>query len=240
MNWKFLIIAMCIFIPFVQAATLEGSIYNSQLTLENDVLLEVHNQKYLSKDGTYAFDLPIGEYTLIAQKGLVKTEELIVIIDENRQIYDIFLLPSFVEEDLLWQDTEEKFDTLWQDTEEGVEEGYSLWRYILLCAILIFLLWRFSKKRMKYGPLRKFRKNFAVEKNKSRKEHKQDIADEPKYIDDTIEIIKKHDGRISQKKLRKEMLYLSEAKVSLIVKELEHKGIVEKVKKGRGNVLLLK
>ena len=42
------------------------------------------------------------------------------------------------------------------------------------------------------------------------------------------------------KELRKEMLYLSEAKVSLIVTELEHKGLVEKIKKGRGNVLILK
>src|SRR3989344_2647515 len=51
---------------------------------------------------------------------------------------------------------------------------------------------------------------------------------------------KKHDGRINQKELRKEMLYLSEAKVSLIVTELEHKGMIEKIKKGRGNVLILK
>ncbi len=36
------------------------------------------------------------------------------------------------------------------------------------------------------------------------------------------------------------MLDLSEAKISLILTELEHKGKVEKIKKGRGNVILLK
>ena len=33
---------------------------------------------------------------------------------------------------------------------------------------------------------------------------------------------------------------LSESKVSLILTELEHTGIIEKVKRGRGNVILLK
>ena len=36
------------------------------------------------------------------------------------------------------------------------------------------------------------------------------------------------------------MLDLSEAKISLILTELEHKGQIEKVKKGRGNVIILK
>ena len=36
------------------------------------------------------------------------------------------------------------------------------------------------------------------------------------------------------------MLDISESKVSLILTELEHKGKIERVKKGRGNVILLK
>ena len=64
--------------------------------------------------------------------------------------------------------------------------------------------------------------------------------EEPDYLNQTLEIIKKNEGRITQKKLRKEMMHLSEGKVSLILTELEHKGQIEKVKKGRGNVILLK
>ncbi|PIN76915.1 hypothetical protein COV17_00360 [Candidatus Woesearchaeota archaeon CG10_big_fil_rev_8_21_14_0_10_36_11] len=224
-------------VPYVSAATLQGSVYNSLLMLENDVLIGINNQKYLSKDGTYSFELPIGEYTLTAQKGFIQTEEYIAITDETTRIYDLFLLPSFVEEDALWQDTEEQFLFF---TEEVPEEGYPLWRYIITGCIIIFLLWRFGRKRVKYGPLRKFRKNFALEKAKTTEEHKEDIAREPQYIDDVIQIIQKHGGRITQKELRREMLHLSEAKISLIVTELEHNGKVEKVKKGRGNVILLK
>ena len=55
-----------------------------------------------------------------------------------------------------------------------------------------------------------------------------------------LEIMANNDGRISQKELRKELLPLSEAKVSLIITELEHLGKIEKIKKGRGNVLILR
>ena len=54
-----------------------------------------------------------------------------------------------------------------------------------------------------------------------------------------IEIIKKEGGRIHQKELRKR-LGLSEAKISLMVTELENKNKVERIKKGRGNVIVLK
>ena len=54
-----------------------------------------------------------------------------------------------------------------------------------------------------------------------------------------MDIIKKHGGRITQKELRKEMP-LSEAKVSLLISELEHKNKIEKIKKGRGNIIILK
>ncbi len=85
------------------------------------------------------------------------------------------------------------------------------------------------------------------EKNKSSREEKlASIAKEleqneqPGYLKRAIDIIKKNDGRITQKQLRKEMMDLSESKVSLILTELEHKGKIEKVKRGRGNVILLK
>lgn len=62
-------------------------------------------------------------------------------------------------------------------------------------------------------------------------------------IDDDLEnlmkIIKKQGGRTTQKEIRKE-IPLSEAKISLMIAELEHKGIIEKIKKGRGNIIKIK
>ena len=57
--------------------------------------------------------------------------------------------------------------------------------------------------------------------------------------EDFLEIIKKEGGRTTQKDIRKE-IPLSEAKTSLMIAELEHKGIIEKIKKGRGNIIILK
>lgn len=68
------------------------------------------------------------------------------------------------------------------------------------------------------------------------KEEGQIESDE--YLVSVLKIIKKS-KRITQKDIRKQVP-LSEAKISLIVSELEHKGIIEKIKKGRGNILVLK
>ena len=55
----------------------------------------------------------------------------------------------------------------------------------------------------------------------------------------SVDLIKKEGGRISQKDLRKQ-IPLSEAKISLMIAELESKGVIDKIKKGRGNIIILK
>ena len=60
-------------------------------------------------------------------------------------------------------------------------------------------------------------------------------------IDDKIKIIniiRRHGNRTTQKDIRKEISF-SEAKVSLVIAELEHEGMVKKIKKGRGNIIIL-
>jgi uncharacterized membrane protein len=58
-------------------------------------------------------------------------------------------------------------------------------------------------------------------------------------LDVVLNIIKEEGGRATQRDIRKR-LPLSEAKVSLMISELEAKGKVEKIKKGRGNIVVLK
>ncbi|WP_148266449.1 helix-turn-helix transcriptional regulator [Methanocella arvoryzae] len=60
----------------------------------------------------------------------------------------------------------------------------------------------------------------------------------PQDCRDVIAILEKNGGRMTQLDLRKQLPY-SEAKVSLIVSDMESRGIVKKVKKGRGNILIL-
>ncbi len=63
--------------------------------------------------------------------------------------------------------------------------------------------------------------------------------DLPEDLAEVVELIRKEGGRITQKELRKKLGY-SEAKMSLIIADLERRGIVEKVKKGRGNIIFLR
>ncbi len=58
-------------------------------------------------------------------------------------------------------------------------------------------------------------------------------------LEQLTKIIKQEGGRTTQKDIRKQ-IPLSEAKISLMITELEHKGVIEKIKKGRGNIIILK
>lgn len=218
----------------VTATTLQGTIYNTYLEPETDVLVEINTvpeQRLLARTGTYQFDVSPGTYTLTAQKEDTIITEEVTISTEGTFVYDLFLLPDFTDEEDLWYDT----------TEELLEEEQQFpWQYLVVGTILLLLAYRFYRARKKYGPLFAFRKKIKAEAAKTIEQHKEELAQEPGYIEKAVEIIKKHDGRITQKELRKEMLYLSEAKISLILTELEHKGRIEKIKKGRGNVIVLR
>ncbi len=66
-----------------------------------------------------------------------------------------------------------------------------------------------------------------------------DIDKLPEDLKEIIDILESLGGRMTQKDLRAR-LNCSEAKVSLMITDLEDRGLVHKVKKGRGNIILLR
>lgn len=223
----FLILGM----GLVSAATLKGSVYDSNLELQKNVLVTVNTQpiqKMLVKEGIYSFLLPTGEYTLTVQSADFSFSEGVEIIDDGEYVHDLFLIPGLGESGDLW--SEENLTVV----DENILEESSRWYWwvvllvgmVILVVALIYLLKKKPKK-----------KEVVV---KSSEELKEELAVEPGYLEETLEIIKKHGGRIHQKELRKEMLHLSESKISLILTELGHNGKIEKIKKGRGNAIILK
>ncbi len=68
--------------------------------------------------------------------------------------------------------------------------------------------------------------------------NKLDLKGLPEDLIEVLVIIEKNDGRITQKDLRSKLRH-SEAKVSLMVSDLEDRGLIRKFKKGRGNVIIL-
>jgi uncharacterized membrane protein len=98
------------------------------------------------------------------------------------------------------------------DVEFG-EEGNNYGWLFFVALILILIVFFFIKKKPKK-------------------------IEEEDELKDVLNFIKKQSGRTTQKEIRKN-LGLSEAKASLIITELEHKKIVKRIKKGRGNVIIL-
>lgn len=104
--------------------------------------------------------------------------------------------------------------------ETGIkQEKISVLWYIIPLLIIILNIFYFIIKR----------------KNTQLKPAEEERSD----LDKLIKIIKDNGGRITQKELRKHFP-ISEAKVSLMITELEAKGKLGKIKKGRSNVLILK
>ncbi len=232
-----LITTILLILPLFEAATLKGTIYDSNLELENNVFVQINStpaQQYLAKEGTYLFELLPGTYLLTANTETTRIRETIEIKEEGSFIYDLFMLPSLEEEEQLWQDTQE-------NPLASIEEpNYGIWPYLVAGILFAIALIRIIYYRRKYGSVSFFRKKIKAESVKSLDEVKAELAQEPAYFDQALDIIHKHEGRISQKELRREMNYLSEAKVSLIVAELEHRGKIEKIKKGRGNLIFIR
>ena len=106
----FLTVSVLLSSPFASAAILQGTVYNDRLDVEKDVLVTINTvpeQKYVAKEGTYAFDLSPGSYLVTIKKGALETTENVNIINEGTFIVDLFLLPDFSTEDELWQDLDE-------------------------------------------------------------------------------------------------------------------------------------
>ncbi len=61
----------------------------------------------------------------------------------------------------------------------------------------------------------------------------------PADLQEVMDIIRGQGGRITQKDLRSKLKY-SEGKVSLMIADLERRELLEKFKRGRGNVIILK
>ncbi|MBR9683704.1 hypothetical protein GOV03_04155 [Candidatus Woesearchaeota archaeon] len=224
------VLLVLLLVNSVWGATLHGEIYDLDLDKVTDVLVEINTvpkQQSLSKTGAYSFEVPAGDYILKARKGFLVAEEEIKVVGEGEFIYDLFLFPSFEEED----DFLTELGVIEIEEEKKGFAKYPMGSYLIALGILLIAMGRIVLARKKYGKSRK-------RKNKEEKVE-EELTDGEDYLEKALELIRK-EGRISQKELRKEMMYLSEAKISLILTELEHKGKIEKVKKGRGNVVILK
>lgn len=245
------------------AATIHGTVYSWE-TLEplpkTEIIINTTPEQHMiSEDGKYQIDLSKGTYGLEGvyyRDGSVEmyAQKNITIEQEGNYKIDLVLFPPLSDispeapEDLNFSvDDENETKEVSGDGDGTGGDGLNLLipLVIIFCVVVTASAFIIVKK-----------KRFGPEENglsKTEPEGEPEIAeapsepseksvgpeDIPEDLQEALSIIKKEGGRITQKNLRKKMGY-SEAKMSLVIADLERRNIVEKVKKGRGNIIFLK
>lgn len=201
-------------VPVVSAVTIQGTVYDFDLSVRTDAVVEINttpHQKIVAKDGSFSFDVPRGRYVLKASAKDGRVEENISAMSEGTYRLDLILFPS-VDEELL----EEMPDV--PEIEGVVQDrpaSHWFW-WAIVFAVLGFFVYRVTRRKPE--PVRK----------------EVPVSDE---LDRVMALLAKEGGRMTQKELRKRLPY-SEAKVSLMLDELEERGLIKRIKKGRGNVII--
>ncbi len=220
----FLLIFLFIFLCFlVDAGEIYGEIYD--IDLKNVVAIITINttpqQRIISN--SYRFEVFPGFYSIKAyffkDNVTYYGEEKIEVKDGSYRV-DLILFP--VDEEVIEDEKIKEIVDLLKDI-ESVEKKKPKFPLILIglvifCIFIIIFV------------------GFIVLKNKKKKKEKIEI----KHVDEfkeKVEKILRKEKRILQKDLRK-MLNVSEAKLSLLITELEEEGKVKKIKRGRGNILI--
>ena len=218
-----------------------GGVAYDYLTLEPlpDTIIEINTtppQTYVSKDGNYRLNVPEGSYHLTAkhyENNLLEyyTEENITVAGGGDYTLDLIMLPAIEDEFLFDEPDLSDFDDVLIEDESQENQ---IWLMVPAVIAFIFII-------IITGWYLLFARSKKIEEGTTEamiKSEEGDLRPLPDDLLEIVEILKKHDGRMTQKELRK-LLPHSESKISLMITDLENRGIVTRVKRGRGNVILL-
>jgi len=239
----FIFLLICFLVGYGQAAEVHGVIYtwsDFEKPLKN-AIVEINSipvQSKVATNGTYSFDdLQPGNYTIKARSyrnnilEYSAQEEVQIVDREGNFNIDILLFPptdsdiEYLGDMNLTADIDIKND--------GYRDTYLLVAAILiiLCSALFFL-WMKKKKITSDGQV-------IYDPPVQQPGKIPDIPEKeiPEDIQNLYALIMKKGGRVTQKELRGEMK-CSEAKVSLMLDDLEDRGYIKKIRKGRSNIII--
>ncbi len=208
-----------LFIVPVNSAVIEGNVYSWELK-KIKAVVEINTtpiQRIVAENGTYEFNVSFGTYKITAYSDGLSCEEKIVIEREGIYRLDLILFPN-LNYGINWTEPNFSFET-------EKAENFPITIPILI-AILLFL----SLSALYF--LRRKKRKRPIERNSRETELTEDLIQ-------LLDILRSLGGRATQKELR-EKLGWSEAKLSLALTDLERRNIIEKYKKGRGNIIFLK
>ncbi len=225
---RLLILTLLLLVFPVSGAIIHGTVYSwENLRPLHKAIVTINTtpeQRVVTENGTYSFVVPPGRYVIKAyyySNGELELydEENITVKGNGTYVLDLILFPTLnVSEEI-------------PNVQLNLGSKSSTFPIsLLIFAPAIFLIAVFLIFRLRG------RRSDTPSKGIEEISREEELPEDLKEI---VEILRKEGGRMTQKELRKRLGY-SEAKVSLMIADLERRGIVEKVKKGRGNVIFLK
>jgi len=255
-----MIFAVILLIPTVSSAKIEGTIYDIELNQLTGVKVELNSvpkQVFVSTDGLYSFIAPEGRYSITASyvKDDLKIRETVVIRDDGVYTLDLILLPDLgIEEEILDEASNIDVSDSYFDSNADTTSRLIAAGAVILAGFAGFFVYHKLKGKKKSV----VKKTKSKKKTSSSKTVKKLVKNIPKVIvdnsdeeqkvakplssgsdlKDLMDFIRKEEGRTTQKDIRRQFP-LSEAKISLMIAELEDKGLIKKIKKGRGNIIVL-
>lgn len=229
-------------LPLCEGAVIQGEIYDASLHQLSNAVVTINTQpqqQKVAKNNSYSFSVAPGMYIIEAKhyegreiKDL--TEQEINVTQEGTFVVDLILWPSLAEDEQLYNETEEDYTV---EFDEGSPKNSLLPLWLIGVVIVTcgaYLLYKKYGSRMNsVNSTERYPKPKAPVS-----EQLVDNVDEDTDYTKIAALIKKN-RRLTQKDIRKEVP-VSEAKVSLMLTEMEEKGLIKKVKKGRSNIILLK
>jgi len=210
---------------FCRAIYIYGDVYDIELNKVMAVITINTTPQQRIINYSYSFETPPGIYSIKAyfvKENITYYDEEIIKVEGNYSYrIDLILFP--VEEEIVEDEKIKEILDLLKDI-ESVEKGKrSFFPFILVVLLIIALATGiFAFIFLKY--------------KRKKKLEKIDITHVDEFKNRVENILKK-EKRILQKDLRK-MLNVSEAKLSLLITELEEEGKVKKIKRGRGNIII--
>lgn len=209
-----LLMIFLLLLPQVYAASISGTVYDFSLEVVDDAVVMINTtpeQTIVAKNGKYSFDVGVGSYEIHVGRTTIAG-----IVEEETQYITVLDDGIYVLDFILFASLEEEEDL---DFEENLLDEEDTGHSFASSALLILLLLGLGF----FGYIKYTSKVVTVK-----------ITDD---IEEEILSLIRKEVRINQKELRKHINY-SEAKVSLVLSDLEKSGRIRKVKKGRGNILI--
>ncbi len=186
-----------------------------------NVVVEINTspvQTMVADNGDFSFEVPFGSYIITAgyyENTLLReyAEENITVTESGSYRIDLILLPTLEDNDFTIDPPDFNID----DGGNALAAASILAGIAILGAIVAYYA-------MKKKPAEISKQSVKV-------------IGLPKDLQGVMEAIRAEGGRANQVELRRKLPY-SEAKVSLMLTDLENRGLIKRIKKGRGNIVI--